>query len=176
SLSIWVGGAEVADGLRYGAPAVALVLGALKLVQPRRLVSEDRLPNVFRPWRFVPVRLAFFQLAIRTANIYWIALFLWGGANAFGMPVPLRAMTTYLPIVLVVGSMPVNVAGFGAVQGAWRRLAPWADSGEQVLAFSVLWQLIFGAGLVLRGLPFLRGVVGDIDRGADREIALSAEG
>jgi hypothetical protein len=102
----------------------------------------------------------------RTINIYWITLCVWAGANAFGMPIPLVAMTTYFPIVLLVGAMPVNVAGFGAVQGAWLLLAPWAESGEQVLAFSTLWSLMVGVGVLLRGLPFVRSVAREIDRGA----------
>jgi hypothetical protein len=172
SLSIWVGGADVPAGLRYAAPIIVLVLGGLKLVQPGHWVSEEKIPKVFRPWRHVPRWQAATQLLIRTANIYWVTFWLWGGINAFGIEAPLSAMTTYVPIILVVGSMPVNVAGFGAVQGAWLLLEPWADSGEQVLAFSVLWQLVFGAGLVLRGVAFIRAVAGEIDRGASREIAL----
>ena len=109
---------------------------------------------------------------IRTANIYWVTLWSYGGIQAFGIHAPLSAMTTYMPIILVVGSMPVNVAGFGAVQGAWLLLTPWAESGEQVLAFSVLWQLAFGVGMIARGVPFIRTVAGDIDRGASRELAL----
>jgi hypothetical protein len=171
SLSIWVGGADVPAGLKYAAPAIAIVLGGLKLAHPR-LVSDDKLPKVFRPWRHVPRWQAATQLLIRTANIYWVTFWVYGGINAFGIPVPLSVMTTYLPIILVVGSMPVNVAGFGAVQGAWLLLEPWGDSGEQVLAFSVLWQLIFGLGLLLRGVAFIRAVAGEIDRGAEREIAL----
>jgi hypothetical protein len=73
-------------------------------------------------------------------------------------------MLSYLPVILVVASLPVNVAGFGAVQGAWLLLAPWAP-GERILAFSVLWQAFSAAALVLRGLPFLSGVMRDIREG-----------
>lgn len=173
TLSIWVGGAEVSAGLRYAAPAIVLVLGVVPLIHPSGL-AVDKLPTFFRPWRYVPRTVALAQLAVRTTNTYWVSFWTWQAINAFGVPVPLSALTTYLPIILVVGSMPVNVAGFGAVQGAWLMLAPWAESGEQVLAFSVLWQLVFGAGLVVRGLPFLRAVVGEIDRGADRGVDLEA--
>jgi len=67
------------------------------------------------------------------------------------------------------GSMPVNVAGIGAVQGAWLLLVPWAQGGEQILAFAVLWQRVVGAGMVLRGLPFVRQVASEIERGPGRD-------
>ena len=51
------------------------------------------------------------------------------------------------------------------VQLAFALLEPWAESGEQVLAFSVVWQLLIGAAIVLRGLPFIRNVVAEIDSG-----------
>ncbi|MBW2452943.1 MAG: hypothetical protein JRI68_00435 [Deltaproteobacteria bacterium] len=169
SAAIWIGGAEAAPALGIAAPVIAAVLLALKLADHLPLVPTPKLPAVFLPWRKVKPGRLVAQLALRTANIYLNTLCAWGAANAFGMPVPLWAMATYFPLVLVVGSMPVNVAGIGAVQGAWLLLAPWASSGEQVLAFAVLWQLMVGAGVVLRGLPFVRQVVGEIERGLDRE-------
>jgi hypothetical protein len=167
TLSVWLAGAEVARSLAIFAPAAAAVLLTLKLVGPAQLLfGEERLPAVFRPWVRVSRSRALSAVMFRTINIYWITLCAWAGANAFGMPIPLVAMTTYFPIVLLVGAMPVNVAGFGAVQGAWLLLAPWAASGEQVLAFSTLWSLMVGVGVLLRGMPFVRGVAREIDRGA----------
>ena len=69
-----------------------------------------------------------------------------------------------MPIILLVGSLPFSVAGFGAAQAAWLLLLPWA-SGAQILAFQTLWQLFGGAGLLLRGLPFIRTVIADINAG-----------
>jgi hypothetical protein len=76
-------------------------------------------------------------------------------------------MTAYMPIVLVVGSLPINVAGIGAVQLAWLKLAPWS-TGERVLAFSFVWQLLWGTCVVVRGLPFTRRVVTEIAEGRKR--------
>jgi hypothetical protein len=82
------------------------------------------------------------------------------------MDVPLRVMGLYMPIILLVGSLPFSVAGLGAAQAAWLLLLPWA-SGPRILAFQMLWQLFTGAGILLRGLPFLRRVVAEIAKGPE---------
>ncbi len=165
--AIWIGGAQAAPALGIAAPVIAGVLLSLKLVDHLPLMGRHRLPSVFLPWRKVTPRTVVAQLVMRTVNIFLNTFCAWAAANAFGMAIPLWAMATYFPIVLVVGSMPVNVAGIGAVQAAWLLLVPWANSGEQVLAFAVLWQLLVGAGVVLRGLPVVRQVVREIERGPE---------
>jgi hypothetical protein len=165
SAAVWLGGLDVPASLRIAPPIVAGVLVALMLVGRLELVPEDRLPRVFRPWRQIRPARALGQLAIRTTHMFSLSLFAWGAANAFGMPVPLGVMCTYFPLVLFVGSLPVNVMGLGAVQHVWLLLEPWSQSGEQVLAFSLLWQLMAAVGIVARGLPFVRRVVTEIDEG-----------
>jgi hypothetical protein len=165
SLSIFLAGAEVGAALRIAAPSVALVLIALQVLGPANLFRTRA--KIFEPWRVMPAWRALLQQTVRVCQIAWMVLATWFAARAFGMPIPLRVMAAYLPIVLVVGSLPVNVAGVGAVQLAWLRFTPWAP-GEQILAFSFVWQLMVGAAMMLRGLPFLKRVVTDIERGAPR--------
>jgi len=165
--AFWLGRPDVAPSLGIVAPAIAGVFLILALTSPLGLlVPPEQLPRVLSPWPRMGTARAALTVALRTANICWITAMAWLGANAFGMEVPLAAMATFFPIILVVGSMPVNVAGFGAVQGAWLLLEPWASSGEQVLAFSVLWQLVLACAVALRGLPFLRTVLAEVARGS----------
>ncbi len=165
ALSIWIAGVTDAGALRYVAPAIAAILLLLKIGSPYGPLKEERLPAVFRPWKRMPVSSALGAVALRGANICFITLLTWGAAGAFGMPIPLGVWLAYFPVILVVGSMPVNVAGFGAVQGAWLLFEPWAVNGEQVLAFSVLWNLVIAVCIVARGLPFVRGIVAEIAQG-----------
>ena len=104
------------------------------------------------------------QLGIRVGQHATTTTATWLAARWFGMDIPLAVMLSYLPVILVVGSLPINVAGFGAVQGAWLLLSPWAPA-ERILAFSVVWQAASALALVARGLPFLRGVLADIREG-----------
>jgi hypothetical protein len=167
--AFWIGRPDVASTLGIVAPILAAVLLLLKLAAPLGLlVPADQLPRVFQPWHRVGQGRALLAVGLRTLNICWICVMVWLAANAFGMPVPLSAMATFFPIILVVGSMPVNVAGFGAVQGAWLLLEPWARSGEQVIAFSVLWHLVVACAIALRGLPFIKAVLREVAEGPRR--------
>jgi hypothetical protein len=160
--SMWIGGPDVPRVLRTIATGIFCVQLALLLAGA--LPTSLRLPVVFEPWRTVPLAWGLAQIAGRAVNIAVITAFTWAGARAFGIAIPARVMGMYLPIILLVGSLPLSVAGFGAAQAAWLLLLPWA-SGAQILAFHTLWQLFGGAGLLLRGLPFVRTVVAEIDAG-----------
>jgi hypothetical protein len=86
----------------------------------------------------------------------------WAAARAFGMPLPFGVVASHLPILLVIAAMPINVGGFGPIQAAWVAFfSPWA-SGSQILAFHFLWHALVFVAVLLRGAPFLRGVVADV--------------
>jgi hypothetical protein len=161
--AVWLGAADVPAALRVVAPAIAGVLLFFKLTGPLRWLG-DRAPVLLQPWSKMGHALGLGQLALRAAQIGLMAVLTWGAARAFGLHVPFAVMMGHLPVILVVASLPVNVAGFGAVQGAWLLLSPWASSGAQVLAFSVLWQLGVGIGMLIRGLPFVPRVLREIAR------------
>lgn len=135
--------------------AVALVAGVA--VRPRQV------PRSFgAPWRDVPRARRALSLACRAGTITVLIVSTWAAARAFGLAVPLAAVASYLPILLAIGALPINVGGFGPVQAAWLTLfSPWA-SGERILAFQFLWHLAMLGALVIRGAPFLRGVIDDI--------------
>jgi hypothetical protein len=140
---------------------IAAILVGFLLVSPSTRLERFAL---FETWTRVGRRRGLAQLAIRLLQHASTTTGTWFAANAFGLEIPLSVMLAYLPVILVVASLPINVAGFGAVQGAWLLLAPWS-TGERILAFSVVWQTLSAVAIVLRGLPFLRGVLADIRRG-----------
>lgn len=170
--SIHWGGVEGVGALTILFPAIAGALLCLKLGAPVLLRRRPSVPALLRPWKDVSPARAALEVLLRIAQIGFVSTCAWASATAFGLPVPLGVMVAYLPVILVVGSLPVNVGGVGMVQGAWLLLTPWAESGEQVLAFSLLFQLMLLCGLLLRGLPFLRRVIGEI---ADGQAAAGAE-
>jgi hypothetical protein len=165
TLSMTGAAGAVGPAFRLIVLAIAVILLLLVLIGSSSLVRAQSEPGMLAPWRLVSRTRAVAHLALRTLQIGWITACTWGAANAFGMPIPFLAMATFFPVVLVVGSLPVNVGGFGAVQGAWLLLSPWAP-GEQVLAFSFLWLLVCGVAVFLRGFLFVRTVVAEIDEGA----------
>jgi hypothetical protein len=161
--SMWLGGLEVSHSLRTVATTIFGVQVLLILIGPYS--ASPRLPAVFEPWRTVPRAWGFAQIGGRTLSIAIITVFVWAAGRAFGIGVPLGVMAMYMPIILLITALPFSVAGFGAAQGAWLLLLPWA-SGPRILAFQVLWQVLSGVAMALRGLPFVPRVVAEIDAGA----------
>lgn len=157
--AMWLGGADVPRSLRSVATWVLAVQTAFVVLGPYG--GWLHLPEVFAPWRLVPRARSFVQIAGRAGNIAIITGFIWAAMRAFGIEVPVRVAAMYLPVIILVGALPINVAGLGAAQAAWLLLLPWA-SGPQLLAFHTLWILFSSLGVLARGLPFVRGVVRDV--------------
>jgi hypothetical protein len=160
-----LGRAEVPPAIRTTALLLAAVPIALALAGPA-VLAKSRAPFI-APWRDIPLPIALAQIAGRTLDIGAVVLIAWTAARAFGISIPLAAFATYMPVILLASSLPISVAGFGAAQAAWLVFLPWAP-GEQILAFQLLWQVFYGLGIVARGLPFVRGVVREIEGGPTR--------
>ncbi len=153
--------AETRAQLEIIAPAVAVV-ATLFLFVPRPRAT--RLP-VFEPWVRVPRLNRLASVVSRGGTIICLIVATWLASRAFGLPVPFKAWASFLPVLLVIGALPVNVGGLGPVQAAWLLLfGPWA-TGPQILAFQFLWHLCLVVGLFLRGAPFIRSVIADIAKG-----------
>ena len=166
SVAAFAAPAGETESVRLLAPSIAAFLLLCIALGPREILGRG-LP-VFKPWAVIPRRVGLVQVAIRTAHICFWVLATWSAAKAFGLDIPLWAMATYFPLIMLVGSLPINVGGFGAVQGAWLLLAGHADP-TQILAFNFVWTLVVSAALILRGLPFVRRVVQEVN-GAEEAI------
>ncbi|HEY8073386.1 MAG TPA: hypothetical protein VIF62_04740 [Labilithrix sp.] len=151
--------AEIPSSVRILALVLAAIPIALALVGPT--VFARTTAPFLAAWRVIPGAIGVAQIVGRALDIAVVVVIAWSAARAFGMPIPLAAFAAYMPVILLASSLPISVAGFGAAQAAWLVFLPWAP-GEQILAFQLLWQLFFGLGLVLRGAPFVRGVVREI--------------
>jgi hypothetical protein len=160
--SMWLGGPGVSTSLRSLATWVFGVQVALIVLGPYG--GWLRLPPLFDAWHTVPRAWSFVQIAGRAGNIAIITTFAWGAMRAFGLDVPAHVAAMYVPVIILVTSLPINVAGLGAAQAAWLLLLPWA-SGPRLLAFQALWQVFTGLGILVRGVPFVRGVTREIEDG-----------
>jgi hypothetical protein len=158
-LAIMFGHAKVSRVVELVALGTLLIPMALVLIGPSLLANGKR--TFFDPWRKVPRSHAIVQIAGRSFNVALIVFATWCGALVFGVPIPLGAFATWMPLILLATALPISVAGFGAAQAAWLVFLPYA-SGEQILAFQLLWQVFMGMGIVVRGLPFIRRVVREV--------------
>lgn len=137
-------------------------LAVLLLVGAR--VVPQRLGGIARAWRAVgPARFAA-SLALRIAALGVNVGGTIAAARAFGLDIPAGAMAARLPVLYIVGALPLNVFGLGAVTAAWVALFDRFVPGAAILAFQFLYQGSSIAMTVLRGLPFLPSVLRDIAR------------
>lgn len=158
----------VPDWLRLVAPIIGAAVLLSMLLGPRFLSRMQAPPSWLDPWRLLPRWASFAQVAGRMLNMALGITMTWLAARVFGIEIPFFAMAAYLPVILVVASLPINVGGLGAAQAAWIvAFRPWA-SDAQILAFQLLWQLMIGFALLLRGLPFVRRVIAEIGEGKGR--------
>lgn len=162
---IAIGRPAVPAAVPIFATATGLGLTGLILIVPFAKNLLDRFV-ILQPWtRGSPLR-GLSHLAVRLLQHTTTTVGTWAAAQAFGLDIPFWVMVSHVPIILIVSSLPVNVAGFGAVQGVWLLLTPWA-SPERILAFSVIWQLVSCLALIVRGTPFVRGALADIRLGRE---------
>ncbi len=172
TFSMAFAGSEIPPGLRVAAPLVAGVLVLFIVIGPYRLLTGRRStggevpppdpPLLFEPWATIPRRTGLFQAGVRALHIVFWSFATWAAATLFGLDVPLTVMLAYMPVILLIGALPINVAGFGAVQGVWLLLLGDYAPGAQILAFVFVWTLAVQVSIVLRGLPFVNRVVAEV--------------
>ena len=138
------------------------------MLAPNRWRGQGSKAAWREPWWRIPRGVALAQVGLRVTQIVvWVSA-TWISARAFGLEIPLTAMAVYGPVILLAAALPLNIAGFGIAQGAWLLLLDYAP-GERIVAFAALWNLALAFAVVVRGLPFLRGVVTEVGEGARRQ-------
>lgn len=168
SLAMGFAGDLVPAWLRFAVPGIGLTVLASMVAGPFVLGRMKKPPAFLDPWRLLPTWMGYAQIGGRLLNMALGVTATWLGARIFGLSIPFLAMAAYLPVLLVIGALPINVGGLGAAQAAWLlAFRPFA-SDAQILAFQLLWQLMTGVGLVLRGVPFVRRVITEIGEGRKR--------
>lgn len=167
SVSIFLSHIAVGDLLRIGAPMLCAAVALFLLGQPRQPFTRDTLvekPGIVRVFRAVPRGRGAIQMVGRILNVSLIIVSVYVAANAFGMKLPFRAALAYVPVIMLVGSLPVNVMGFGAVQGVWLLFTEWVP-GPQILAFQILWNFAILVANTLRGAAFVPRLLREVADG-----------
>lgn len=77
-------------------------------------------------------------ITFATASLgYWI------GLTALDVHIPLFRLITYLPIIWMIGALPITVMQLGTTQLAWIAFFGAIAPVESILAFSMLWSFTF---------------------------------
>jgi hypothetical protein len=142
--------------------AFAITAGPVLLVLVGPHLRRLRTVDFARPWAEVHAGPALAQIVLRALGLAFAATATSMAARAFGLEIPLAALAVGTPLLIVVASLPVNVAGLGAAQGAWLLFFLPYETGPRILAFQLLWTCALGVSIILRGLPFLRRALAQI--------------
>ncbi len=159
SAALWLGDdipTKTRDQLGVAVPIVLAIALTGLMLKPR-----SQRP-ILTPWRELPRLHRAGILVVRCCSIGVLVTSTWLAANAFGIEVPFGAVASYLPILLTVAALPINVAGMGPVQAAWVAAFSGYAEPPTILAFQFLWHAMMLGALLLRGAPFLRSAVADV--------------
>ncbi len=99
--------------------------------------------------RYVQVLLLKAPLLIAAAAVHKWAL------TSFGIEIPFISLLATLPIIFVVGALPITVAHLGTSQAAWIYFHGNATNSSALLAYSLAAHLTFMLGNAGLGLLFL---------------------
>ena len=118
--------------------------------------------TLLKTFRAVRFRQGLLVLALK-GSVFLLSLFVHKYAlTLFGMDIPLLRLLTFLPLVFMIGALPVTVAHLGTSQAAWifffKDYAPEAD----LLAYSLVSHLTFMLANGTIGLLFMPKAYADL--------------
>jgi len=101
-----------------------------------------------------PKRYAQF-IALRAPLFFLALVFHWQAVRTFGMEIPFPQMLAFLPIIFVIGAVPLTVGRLGTTQAAWIFFfSPFADPAS-ILAYSLAAHATFMLSRGALGLLFV---------------------
>jgi hypothetical protein len=111
--------------------------------------------NLFRTFRIAPVN-RYLQVLLLKAPLLLAAVFVHSVAmRSFGIEIPFVSLLATLPIIFLVGALPITVAHLGTTQAAWIYFHGETASASALLAYSLAAHLTFMLGNAALGLVFL---------------------
>ncbi len=167
SCALWITRPQAPLFLYVAAPTCFAILVVVLATLRRRPLDPHGEAGVVRVLQAIPRRAYFASALARVGSATVVLTTTWAAMRAFGMPIPFGVVAAYAPLLLAIGSLPISVGGFGAVQGAWLVYTPWAPAA-QILAFQFTWNLLQMAGQLARGLPFVKRVVVGVTAGSPK--------
>lgn len=142
-------------------PLVVAVLWALFLLYMRGALSGAGRWLAPPPWRLLrtfrlaPLRRYTEVLALKAPLLLAaVAVHTWA-LPSFGIEIPFFDLLATLPIIFIVGALPVTVAHLGTTQAAWIYFHGETAPPAALLAYSLAAHLTFMLGNALLGLVFL---------------------
>ena len=132
---------------------LALVMGGwprarwvsrLRALPPLRTVARARLGDLAS------------VAPLRVLSVLGFVAFVWVGLHAFAVDPPLSHLLASMPVVLILGNLPITPAGLGTQQAAMVYFYRSFGDEASILAFGVLVPVLFGAARLALGALYAR--------------------
>jgi hypothetical protein len=132
--------------------ASAIILAAaLKLLPDYRFLAKIKRNDLVKVFIETPAAVYLLHTVYRCGFYATFVIFFYVAIRAFNMEIPMIALLAYVPIILLVISIPISAFGLGTSQAAMLFLFRDYGTPAQILAFS----LAYSASIVV-----LRGAIG----------------
>ncbi len=130
---------------------LCLTILAIGVVKHSNISFINRLKKAALMQSFVDSSLQVYLLntIYRTGYYFTYVLFFYAAVKAFGMDIPFITLIAYVPLILLIISIPVSPFGLGTSQAAMLFLFKDYGSQPQILAFSLAYSV---SVLLLRAL------------------------
>jgi len=150
--------------------AQIVILAAFLLGKSRwRWLHSERAPRVLRTHGMATARDVLVLLSIRAIYLGFFILFFWAGLSAFHVSVPLPHLAASVPVILMVGGLPVTPGGLGTQQAAMLYFFSSYGVPAHILAFGLALPVAFVLSRLPISMLYLR------DLGALRAARAAAE-
>jgi uncharacterized membrane protein YbhN (UPF0104 family) len=117
---------------------------------------------IFKSFREAPTARYLRLAAIRAPFDFFFILNYWLALRAFDIDVPFVKSLAYVPVITLVGILPITVAGLGTVQAATVYLFAAYAPQAKILAFSLAFTVVLMGVRALIGVPVFRKVSGEM--------------
>lgn len=111
--------------------------------------------RLFRTFRISPLKRYFQVLLLKAPLLIASAAVHTWAIRSFGIEIPFLSLLATLPIIFLVGALPVTVAHLGTTQAAWIYFHGDTAQASSLLAYSLAAHLTFMLGNAVLGIWFL---------------------
>jgi uncharacterized membrane protein YbhN (UPF0104 family) len=122
---------------------------AMKLLPDRSFMKKIKQSVVWKIFIESPFKAYLMCTLYRCAFYSTFILFFYVAVRAFNMDIPLAELVAYVPVILLVISIPISAFGLGTSQAAMLLLFSNYGSPEQILAFSLTYSVSI---IIFRGI------------------------
>ena len=150
-------------------PALILFIIVGRRASNAKILEKIRVAPLFYPLRSLRFKELACLLFLKTLVAGWQMVLGVAAFKIYGLEIPNPEFFTFMPLAIMVSSIPITPARLGTTQWSWVLFLGYAASPAALVAFSLLFQFLLNVARWLVGLlalPFIyRQIKGDGNHG-----------